>query len=178
MPISLTSILSHWERRQTNRYASFSLIEPNRIESGRTINLEGRFYPTEPLPANGEHRLKLHLSFDPSKNNFTALGEGYVVVNNDRYVRPIVVTPDEVFTDWNPENVNELNATHFDYLLKLKPEIILFGTGPQQHFPRPELYRALIEARISIEFMNTPAACHTYNILMAESRSVVTAILL
>jgi uncharacterized protein len=140
--------------------------------------LEGRFYPTKPPPANGEHRLKLHLSFDPSKKNFTALGENYVVVNNDRFVRPIVVTPDEVFTDWDATSFADLNVAHFDYLLNLKPEIILFGTGTQQHFARPELYRSLIDARISIEFMNTPAACHTFNILMAESRNVVTAILI
>lgn len=122
--------------------------------------------------------MKLHLSFDASKNNFTALGEGYVVVNNDRFTHPIVVTPDDVLTDWDANNFAELTTAHFNYLLNLKPEIILFGTGPRQHFARPELYRSLIDARISIEFMNTPAACHTYNILMAESRHVIAAILL
>jgi len=39
-------------------------------------------------------------------------------VNNDRFIRPIVVTPDEVFTDWDATSFAELNAAHFDYLLK------------------------------------------------------------
>jgi uncharacterized protein len=40
------------------------------------------------------------------------------------------------------------------------------------------LYRELIRARISIEFMDSPAACRTYNILVAEDRKVIAAVLI
>ena len=60
----------------------------------------------------------------------------------------------------------------------VKPEVVLLGTGAKQQFARPDLYRALIQARIAVEFMNTPAACRTYNILVAEDRKVIAAILL
>jgi uncharacterized protein len=83
-----------------------------------------------------------------------------------------------VHTDWTATDFASLDARHFDYFLDLKPEILLLGTGAKQHFARPELYRELIRARIGIEFMDTPAACRTYNILVAEDRKVVAAVLI
>jgi uncharacterized protein len=84
----------------------------------------------------------------------------------------------QVRTDWPAIDFASLEAKHFDYFLELKPEILLFGTGAKQQFARPELYRELVKARIGIEFMNTPAACRTYNILVAEDRHVIAAVLI
>jgi uncharacterized protein len=109
---------------------------------------------------------------------FTGHGAGYVAVNGHRYQQAVVVLPEEVRTDWTATDFTSLNATHFDYFLALKPEVLLLGTGAKQQFARPELYRELIRAGISIEFMDTPAACRTYNILVAEDRKVVAAVLL
>jgi uncharacterized protein len=39
------------------------------------------------------------------------------------------------------------------------------------------LLRPLIESRIGFEFMDFPAACRTYNILVAEGRAVVLGLL-
>ena len=55
--------------------------------------------------------------------------------------------------------------------------MLLLGTGARQRFPHPRLYRALTDAGIGVECMDTPAACRTYNILVAEDRRVVAAIL-
>jgi len=52
------------------------------------------------------------------------------------------------------------------------------GTGAKLRFPRPEVTRPLAEARVGFEAMDTKAACRTFNILMAEGRRVVAAILL
>jgi len=54
---------------------------------------------------------------------------------------------------------------------------VLLGTGSRQRFPRPALYVALTRARIGVEVMDTAAACRTYNILTAEGRRVVAAVL-
>ena len=53
-------------------------------------------------------------------------------------------------------------------LLAYKPEVVLFGTGAAIRFPHPRLTRALTDARIGLEVMDTPAACRTFNILAAE----------
>ncbi len=122
--------------------------------------------------------MKLHLNTSITKKIFTAHGEGYVAVSHERFEHPIVVTPEQVLTDWQPQGFDTLDETHFAYFLALKPEILLFGTGAQQRFPHPRLYHALTAVGIGVEFMNTAAVCRTYNILMAEDRKVVAAILL
>jgi len=122
--------------------------------------------------------LKLLLNTSIRQKIFTAHGEGYVEVSRERFEQPIVVTPEQVLTDWLPQNFDPLVETQFEYFLPMTPEVLLFGTGSQQYFPHPRLYRALSDLGIAVEFMNTPAACRTYNILLAEDRKVVAAILL
>jgi uncharacterized protein len=122
--------------------------------------------------------LKFHLSNFGNQKIFTAHGAGYVTVNRERFEHAIVVTPEQVHIDWNASSFNTLDETHFNFFIALKPEVILFGTGEKQRFAHPKLYRALTDAHIAIEFMDTPAACRTYNILMAEDRRVVAGVLL
>ena len=100
------------------------------------------------------------------------------MVNGQRFDHPIVVTPEQVFTDWQPQGFDALDETLFAYFLAFRPEVLLLGTGARLRFPHPHLYRQLIAAHIGVEFMNTPAACRTYNILMSEGRKVAAAILL
>ncbi len=122
--------------------------------------------------------MALHLNTNTNHYLFTGHGEGYVSINNRHYQQPVVVSAEEVRTDWTATSFATLDATHFDYFLALKPEVLLFGTGAKQQFAHPRLYRELIRAGIGIEFMDTPAACRTYNILVAEDRKVVAAVLL
>lgn len=122
--------------------------------------------------------MKLHASLTGQENAFTAYGDDYIAVNGTQYRQPIVVTAGKVFTDWQAIDFTSLKTEDFAYFVKLTPEVVLVGTGRQQQFPHPQLYRCLIEARISVEFMDTHAACRTYNILVAENRKVVAAILI
>lgn len=122
--------------------------------------------------------MKLHLSSVTAQKIFTAHGAGYVAVGGQRFEHSIVVTPQQVYTDWQPHGFDALSEAHFAYFLELKPDVLLLGTGAQQRFLHPRLYRQLIEARIGVECMHNAAACRTYNILIEEGRKVVAAILL
>lgn len=122
--------------------------------------------------------MKLHLANPGNTKLFTAHGTGHVMVNGERFERSIVVLAEEVRVDWGVSGFDELQETHFDYFLALKPDVLLLGTGEKQRFPHPRLYRALTNAGIGVECMDTPAACRTYNILVAEDRKVVAAILI
>ena len=121
--------------------------------------------------------LKLHLSNISGVNLFTGYGEGYVMVNRQRHEQSLVVLRDRLVTDWQPAGFDALDAGDFARLAELQPEIVLLGTGGRLRFPRPELTRALIEARIGLEVMDIRAACRTYNILAAEERKVAAALL-
>jgi uncharacterized protein len=63
-------------------------------------------------------------------------------------------------------------------LAELRPEVVILGTGVKLRFPPPSLTRALVEANIGLEVMDTGAACRTYNILMGDGRRVVAALLM
>ena len=122
--------------------------------------------------------MKLHLSGSSGLNTFTAYGPGYVDVNGRRHERSLVVLPDRVVADWPAPSFEALAAEHLAALLGHAPEIVLLGTGAVLRFPRPEITRPLVEARIGLEVMDVQAACRTYNILVAESRRVAAALLL
>ena len=57
------------------------------------------------------------------------------------------------------------------------PEVLLVGTGARQRFLRPEVLRPLLAIGVGVEVMDTHAASRTYNILMAEGRRVVVALI-
>lgn len=122
--------------------------------------------------------MKLHLDKHGETRVFTAHGPDHVMVNGERYDRSIVVLAEQVRGDWAVADFDELTELHFSYFLALKPDVLLLGTGVRQRFPHPRLYAALTKAGIGVECMDTPAACRTYNILVAEDRKVVAAILL
>jgi uncharacterized protein len=122
--------------------------------------------------------VKLHLANLGDTKMFTAHGADHVMVNRERYEGSTVVMPDQVREDWKVGGFDDLDEAHFKYFLAFKPEVVLLGTGAQQRFVHPRLYRALTDAGIGVECMDTPAACRTYNILAAEDRKVIAAILL
>lgn len=122
--------------------------------------------------------MKLTLANPGDTKLFTAHGVDYVMVNGERFDTSIVVCAHEVRSDWGGAGFDALGETDFAYFIDLKPDVLLFGTGARQRFAHPRLYRALTDAGIAVEFMTTPAACRTYNILVAEDRKVVAAVLL
>ena len=79
---------------------------------------------------------------------------------------------------WPPRTVADLQAAHFDEILAFRPEVVIFGSGPSLRFVSPALYRGLIGQGIGLETMDTGAACRTYNVLAAEGRRVLAAVLL
>ena len=125
-----------------------------------------------------EPYVKLHLSAFSEQNMFTGYGAGYVMVNKTRHEQSLIVLPDRLIENRDAKTFEQLTAEHFEFVLSLQPEMVLFGTGATLRFPHPTLTRTLIESRIGVEVMDTAAACRTYNILTAEGRRVAAALLI
>jgi len=121
--------------------------------------------------------MKLHLTPNQGLQLFSGYGADYVAVNNVRYEKCVVVSPQSV-TEWTVRGFEGLTAADFGFIADLKPEIVILGTGASQRFPLPELARALTASGAGVEVMDSKAACRTYNILASEGRKVVAAILL
>lgn len=109
---------------------------------------------------------------------FTGYGTGHVMVNQTRYEQSLIVLPDRIIESWEANTFEDVTQEHFDFVLSLQPEMVLFGTGATLRFPHPGLTKSLTESGIGVEVMDTAAACRTYNILMAEGRQVAAALLL
>ena len=122
--------------------------------------------------------MKLHLDPATAKNAITGYGDGYVMVNRQRYERSLVVLPDRIVPDWPPNRFDELAPEHLAALAGLDREIILLGTGARLRFPSPEVMQALLRSGVGVEVMDVQAACRTYNILLAEDRRVAAALLI
>ncbi len=99
-------------------------------------------------------------------------------VGNQRFTHSLLVPWQGTVLPWAPARPEDLEAGHFEAILALQPELVIFGSGPRLKFVSPALLRALIERRIGVETMDTPAACRTYNVLVSEGRSAVAALLL
>ena len=99
-------------------------------------------------------------------------------VGNSRFDHSLLVPWAGAVLPWAPSLPEELTAAHFEALLALNPELVIFGSGPRLKFVSPALISVLIARRIGVETMDTPAACRTFNVLVAEGRSAVAALLL
>jgi uncharacterized protein len=121
----------------------------------------------------------LKLQSDPHSgaNTITGYGDGYVEINQTPYAHAVLLSSDGAISEWPVESFDSLVASDFDQMIALKPELILIGTGSRQRFPKPELLKSLISAKIGFEIMDSQAACRTYNILVGEGRQVLLALI-
>lgn len=99
------------------------------------------------------------------------------VMEDIRITSSAVITRSRLYSDWPPRALAELKREHFAELLKLRPEVVLLGTGARMRFPDRDCTADLIAQGIGVEVMDTPAACRTYNFLIADGRKVAAALI-
>lgn len=99
-------------------------------------------------------------------------------VSGQSYDGPIIVMPTQT-TKWAAKDFISLTESDFDVLGNdvANIDIVLLGSGARSEFFPPKLRTALKEKGLSVDAMETGAACRTYNVLMAEGRRVVAALL-
>ncbi len=111
------------------------------------------------------------------QNAISRHGVEGVVVNGIEYRQSVVVPWRGEVVLWTVGRFAELDEACFEALTRLDPELVIFGSGARLRFPPPAATRPLMSRRIGLETMDTAAACRTYNVLLAEGRSVVAALL-
>jgi len=80
---------------------------------------------------------------------------------------------------WDVSHFDALTAEDFQPIIDdiSNIDVVLMGTGAQMQFLPAPLKKALRVQGLSIDVMDTGAACRTYNVLMAEGRRVVTLLM-
>ena len=103
---------------------------------------------------------------------------GAVIVNETTYKHSLLVMPEHLNSDWEPQLLEDIAEKHLQQIVELGPEVVILGTGSHFQFPGGDVQRYFLQRGIGIEVMDTAAACRTYNILMSEGRNVACALLL
>jgi uncharacterized protein len=121
----------------------------------------------------------VQLSLDNNNGVFVrSFANGELHVNNEILTGPVILTLQDIIPDWAPPPIAELCMADFSAALKFEPEVILFGTGATQAFPPATLFTDIMRAGVGFEVMDTAAASRTFNVLSADGRRVVAALII
>ncbi len=101
-----------------------------------------------------------------------------VKVGSRSFEDSFIITADTVISPWLRKRKGTLSSSDLLSLLALDVDFLLVGTGPIQEIPDSSVYREFVDKRMSIEFMDSAAACRTYNLLAGEQRRVGAGIIL
>lgn len=121
--------------------------------------------------------MKLHADLRQLPFLVTACGDDHVAIDGRRFERSLLLSPAGIDAAWGPADFVGLDARHLAALAALDCDVLLLGTGRRQCFPPPALLQPFIAAGLPVEAMSTVAACRTYNVLRAEGRAVVAALI-
>ena len=121
--------------------------------------------------------MKLQADRIEGQNAIARHGPDGVIVNGAEHRSSVLVPAAGDVVAWPVDQFASLTEAHFEAIAALKPELVIFGSGARIRFPHPSLLKPLIARRIGVETMDTAAACRTYNVLLAEGRAVVAALL-
>ena len=113
--------------------------------------------------------------------------QGYVItsydsdsisINGKVFSQSLIIAANQLQQSWELKSIEALQENHINQILSFQPELIILGTGDSLVFPATETYSAIINLGIGVDFMDTGAACRTYNILMSEGRNVVAGLII
>jgi uncharacterized protein len=119
-----------------------------------------------------------------SAYSFTGYGDSHVEINRQVWKHSVIVQSHLGPIAWEPSTSADICADHLQAIAESDAEVLIIGTGSRQVFlPRDTLQ--VLHARKGphgvprgIEVMSTPAACRTFNLLAAEGRRVLAAVLI
>jgi uncharacterized protein len=104
-------------------------------------------------------------------------GADFIVVG-EQELRASCIVGVNILQPWQPRSVEQMDAAALEVLFALNPEVVVLSTGATQKFPRAALRAEFASRRIGLEVMEIGAASRTYNVLIAEERKALAAVLL
>jgi len=120
--------------------------------------------------------MKLFKNREPTLQAITAYDEKSITINHVRFSQSILVLPNVAPVLWPVSTFDRLTPDDFSAVVTAKPDLLIVGTGIQQRFLPPLLAVSLSSEKIGVEYMNTKAACRTFNLLLSEGRRVALAL--
>lgn len=114
----------------------------------------------------------------PTQSPITAYGNGGFRFADMSHRGSMLCLPSGMYA-WEAISIDELKLDHIARTLSelSPPAVLLLGTGQNQVWPLNSILKAFAAAGIGLEVMSTGAAARTYNVLLAERRTVGAALL-
>ena len=103
---------------------------------------------------------------------------GAIRIGDETVTESVLIFRDEIQRDVSLQDIAALQEQDLDELLATGPEIVILGTGWKTQRPPRELVFAMARRGIGFEWMDTPAACRTFNILLSEGRDVAAILII
>ncbi|WP_100551375.1 Mth938-like domain-containing protein [Caedibacter taeniospiralis] len=90
----------------------------------------------------------------------------------------VIITPEMILQEnWGVRDIDKLDVHELSGFIGFDANIYLLGTGRTIQIPKDEIIIAFARLGKSLDFMDSAAACRTFNILANEGRNVVAAII-
>lgn len=120
--------------------------------------------------------MKFSLDSAPGSLTISAYTEDAITVAGQTHAMPLVITAGALHAALLPASLPLLRPAHLFDIAALGADILIVGTGPRQVLVDRELITALAARGVGVEFMNSPAACRCFNVLVSENRAVAAAL--
>ena len=127
------------------------------------------------------------------KYSITRYGESFIEVNEVLITTSCIISTDNEPIPWQITNVDQLSKQEIEKLFENNPDVVLIGTGINQimldkdilefeqkgeNNPMALLNSGASRMVLGADCMSTHAACRTFNLLVAEGRTVVAGLIL
>jgi uncharacterized protein len=90
----------------------------------------------------------------------------------------VIVFPDRT-VPWDAKSYESISPQTLSAVMDAATdiEVLLIGCGARFGLPRPDIRKALKAVSVVPEWMDTGAACRTFNVLLSEDRAVAAALI-
>ncbi len=102
---------------------------------------------------------------------------GAITIGEEVIKENVVLLREHILRGWTAADPQAITIADLEETLTHRPDVILLGTGWSNRLPPRELVFALARRGIGLETMDTPAACRTFNILLADGRNVAAVLI-
>ena len=121
----------------------------------------------------------MELNLEIPRDHFfiRSIEEKGIRINDDYYSGSIILSAKQLEPEWNVESISDISGETLQIIFDMQPEVVIIGCGKQQKFLPPATQMLFLKRNIGIEVMITDAACYTFNVLVAEGRHVVAALI-
>lgn len=105
-------------------------------------------------------------------------GNGGFTVTGASYRGSLLVLPESTAA-WPAAAIEDIDLAGLEPVLSAEPpvEVLLIGCGRSMAYIDPELRAAARARGVTLEPMDTGAACRTFNVLVMEDRRVAAALI-